>query len=387
MTEGQAPAGQVDARPRVLALLSRTFPSVGGHLAALDGLRGIALLLVVFSHASLIGIHMVPGIDMSGTGKTGVWLFFVLSSFLLMHQFLQLDATGRLDAREWWRYAWRRVLRIYPLYIVFLLVCWLSPLDHYMPPMSAREVVDHLLVRRGFWLTWSIAVELKYYLVLPLLVLAYLHVARRRFLPATAMAAAAIVLHDRLAPPYHAYALWTYIVIFMVGSWVAVAHHHAARHPRLRHRLRHVSAGAACVLFVLLMAMTPSVWSLVVDAAVPLNHWHRSFTLFALLWGALLFCLLQAPASLQAMFAWWPLRVFGVVSFSGYLWHGLLLANLDWLPFAEGHYARALVLLAVLLLISAASYLVIERPFLAIGRARRRAENAVGDAPAAPAAP
>lgn len=383
MTEGQAPAGKADARPRVLALLSRTFPSVGGHLAALDGLRGIALLLVVFSHASLIGIHMVPGIDMSGTGKTGVWLFFVLSSFLLMHQFLQLDATGRLDAREWWRYAWRRVLRIYPLYIVFLLVCWLSPLDHYMPPMSAREVVDHLLVRRGFWLTWSIAVELKYYLALPVLVLAYLHVARRRFGVATALAAAVVGVHAWLAPPYHPYALWTYFVIFMVGSWVAVAHHHAARHPHWRLRLQPLAAVAACALFVVLMAMTPSLWSRIVDAPVPLNHWHRSFTLFALLWGALLFCLLQSPGWLQAAFGWRPLRVFGVVSFSAYLWHGLLLANLDWLPFAEGDYARAPLLLAVLLVLSAASYLVIERPFLMIGRSRRRAVVARDEVPAA----
>src|SRR5690606_5151094 len=123
-----------------LGLLTRTFPSVGTHMAALDGLRGLALLLVVASHGSNMGLHFVPGVDMSGTGKTGVWLFFVLSAFLLMHQFLQLDAQGRLDAGEWWRYAWRRVLRIYPLYTVFLLACWLLPLQHQMPPMSAREV-------------------------------------------------------------------------------------------------------------------------------------------------------------------------------------------------------------------------------------------------------
>jgi hypothetical protein len=39
---------------------------------------------------------MIPGVDMSGS-KSGVWLFFVLSSFLLTHQFLTLDAEGRLD--------------------------------------------------------------------------------------------------------------------------------------------------------------------------------------------------------------------------------------------------------------------------------------------------
>ena len=149
-----------------------------------------------------LGMDIVPGLDMSGTGKTGVWLFFVLSSFLLMHQFLHLDARGRLGPREWWRYAWRRVLHIYPLYTVFLLACWLLPLQHQMPPMSAQEVLDHLTVRRAFWLTWSIAVELKYYLVLPLMVLLYIHVARRSFWAATVLCALAVGIREWLDPPF-----------------------------------------------------------------------------------------------------------------------------------------------------------------------------------------
>jgi len=371
-----------------LGFLTRTFPSVGAHMAALDGLRGIALLLVVASHGSHMGLHIVPGVNMAGTGKTGVWLFFVLSSFLLMHQFLHLDARGRLDGREWWRYAYRRVLRIYPLYIVFLLACWLLPLQHRMPPMSAQEVFDHLTLQRAYWLTWSIAVELKYYLVLPLMVLLYIHVARRRFWAATAMVAAAVATREWLDPPFHAYYLRTYIAIFFVGTWVAVARHHLGLHPAWAERLRLPAGVAACALFALAIAMTPSLWSLVQGVEVPFNRWHRSYTLYALLWGAFVLCLLQAPARLQAAFGWLPLRVFGVVSFSGYLWHGLLLDNLQWMPFAMDSYAAAATMLAVLVLISAASYALIERPFLRIGRSRRRSADAAdaADAAAPPAA-
>ncbi|MBJ6978171.1 MULTISPECIES: acyltransferase family protein [unclassified Luteimonas] len=354
-------------------MLTRTFPSVGTHMAALDGLRGLALLLVVASHGSNMGLHLVPGVDMSGTGKTGVWLFFVLSAFLLMHQFLHLDALGRLDAGEWWRYAWRRVLRIYPLYTVFLLACWLLPLQHQMPPMSAREVWDHLTLQRAFWLTWSIAVEFKYYLVLPLLVLAWIHVARRSFWAATVLAAAAIAAREWLAPEFHVFQLRTYIAIFLVGSWVAVAHHHLSRRPGWQAGLRGPAAVVACALFALAIAMTPSLWSLLRGAPVAVNHWHQSYTLYGLIWGGFMLALLQAPAWLQAGFGWLPLRVFGVVSFSGYLWHAIVLENLGWLPFPVGSPAAAATVLAVVVVVSVASYLVIEQPFLRLGRRRRAA--------------
>ena len=355
-----------------LGALTRTFPSVGAHLAALDGLRGIALLLVVASHGSNMGLHIVPGVDMAGTGKTGVWLFFVLSAFLLMHQFLHLDAQGRLDAGEWKRYAWRRVLRIYPLYAVFLLALWLLPLRHRMASMTGADVWAHLAVRDGDWHTWSIAVELKYYLVLPLVVLAYLHIARRGFWPATALTAAAIAAREWLDPAFHVFQLRTYIAIFLVGAWVAVAHHHLTQRPMLAARLRAPAAALACALFILAMAMTPSLWSQLRGVPVAPGHWHTAFTLYALVWGGFLLGLVQGPGWLQAAFGWLPLRVFGVVSFSGYLWHAVLLENLGWLPVSLDGPAAPAIVLAAILLVSVASYLAIESPFLRLGRRRAR---------------
>lgn len=357
-----------------LGILTRTFPSVGRHLAVLDGLRGIALLLVVASHGSNAGLHFIPGVDMSGTGKTGVWLFFVLSSFLLMHQFLHLDAQGRLDAREWGRYALRRVLRIYPLYTVFLLACWLLPLRHLMPPMSAREVWDHLTLQHADWLTWSIAVEFKFYLVLPVLVFAWIHVARRSFVAATALATAAVLAREWLAPEYHVFQLRSYIAIFLVGAWVAVAHFHLSRRPAWVAHARGPAAVLACALFALAIAMTPSLWSMIRGVPVSVGHWHQSFTLYALIWGGFVLALVQSPGWLQAAFGWLPLRVFGVVSFSGYLWHAVVLENMGWVPFRAGSGAAAAIVLAAIVAVSVVSYLLVERPFLRIGVRRRPVE-------------
>jgi peptidoglycan/LPS O-acetylase OafA/YrhL len=358
-----------------LRVLSRTFPSVGTHMAALDGLRGIAVLLVILSHASLSGIDMIPGVDMSGTGKSGVWLFFVLSSFLLMHQFLTLDAERRLDGAAWWRYAWRRLLRIYPLYVVFLLVCWLVPVKTLIPSMTGADVLVHLAVIDAQWHTWSIAVELKYYLLLPFLVLAYVHVARRRFIAATLLAGVGIGVREWLAPEFHVYALSTYLAIFLTGSWLAIAHRHLSEHSVSRSPVFRRACGVvALVLFALLMAMTPSIWGRLLDTAIPLNHWHRSYTLFALLWGGVLLGALHAPSVVQKAFAWLPLRVLGVVSFSAYLWHAIVLENLGWLP-DWGAGARAALVFAAIVVVSVVSYLLIERPFLRIGAKPRRVQT------------
>jgi peptidoglycan/LPS O-acetylase OafA/YrhL len=365
-----------------LRSLSRTFPSVGGHLAVLDGLRGIALLLVVFSHASLLGIDMIPGVDMSGTGKVGVWLFFVLSSFLLMHQFLHLDAAGRLDGRAWWRYAVRRLLRIYPLYTLFLLVCWLAPLR---TAITGADVLSHLAVVEGRWHLWSIAVEVKYYLLLPLLVLVYIHLARRSLALATLLTAAGIGVREWRAPEFDNDALWTYIAIFLAGSWVAIAHHYLAHRTQSREQvLRYVAAPAASALFLLLMVMTPSIWARLQEAAITPDHWHRSFTLFAMLWGAFLLSILQSPLWLQNVFAWLPLRVLGVISFSAYLWHPLVLVSMARLRFVDGGFAQALVAFVALVLVSAVSYVIIERPFLEIGRTLGARKTALRGADPAP---
>jgi peptidoglycan/LPS O-acetylase OafA/YrhL len=49
------------------------------HFSALNGLRGFAVLIVFFSHISNDNMHIFPNLDFSGIGKSGVYLFFILS--------------------------------------------------------------------------------------------------------------------------------------------------------------------------------------------------------------------------------------------------------------------------------------------------------------------
>jgi peptidoglycan/LPS O-acetylase OafA/YrhL len=160
------------------------------RIPELDGLRGIAISLVLIHHfvISLTSpasplynrwIHLV--LD---AAWTGVDLFFVLSGFLLGGILLDnRDARNVLAVF----YA-RRTLRIFPLYFAFLFAFALlqtfwhnkpaNQFEHPLPLWAYAVYIQNIFMARagnfGFnWLapTWSLAVEEQFYLILPLLML------------------------------------------------------------------------------------------------------------------------------------------------------------------------------------------------------------------------
>jgi peptidoglycan/LPS O-acetylase OafA/YrhL len=145
----------------VEALLEPT-PPLPSYLPALDGLRGIAIGLVLAMH-----FFAVPG------GWAGVELFFVLSGFLITR--ILLNTKSRADFFR--RFYARRVLRIMPIYYLTLavvsLVAW--------PTMKGR--IAWFLAYASNWVgllprmlvlplshTWSLATEEQFYLAWPLLI-------------------------------------------------------------------------------------------------------------------------------------------------------------------------------------------------------------------------
>lgn len=160
-------------------------PEAGGrpvYLAGLDGLRALAVGLVVMTHAAFLTGYVVTGGMVGriwGRGDFGVAIFFSLSGFLLYRALSAEEEGGGMDLRRYW---WRRVARILPAYWLTLAV--VSAFAH--PPL--RKVVTHATATQvyvadlgipGFTQSWSIATELAFYAVLPLIVLA-LRGPRRR---------------------------------------------------------------------------------------------------------------------------------------------------------------------------------------------------------------
>lgn len=150
------------------------------QMDSLDGLRGFAALVVVFSHTSNSGMFFLPFFDLRGIGKSGVFLFFLLSAFLLI---LPLLKKGRevLSFPVMSHYWQRRFFRIYPLYTAYLLLAVVSTLvigilfgkDGVGIPFALDwyGFFNHLTLQESKGVTWSIAVEFKFYFILPIFVL------------------------------------------------------------------------------------------------------------------------------------------------------------------------------------------------------------------------
>lgn len=165
------------------------------YVFGLDVVRASAVLLVVFS-------HMIPGVD--ALGMAGVELFFVLSGYLVGGLFLRAilqpaDSPGIILWR-FWRRRWARTI---PNYALFFMV-WLAvkpPIGMSVPEVMAYAVFLQNLIHpigRFFMISWSLAIEEWFYLVLPGATMGMLLLTRRPFL-SIGIVSAAIVAASAIA--------------------------------------------------------------------------------------------------------------------------------------------------------------------------------------------
>ena len=164
---------------------------VGQHYQAIDGLRGMAVLLVLWFHSSYFSYEMGP-VDFEGVtriyyffsmlGQTGVDLFFVLSGFLITG--ILLDT--RQNKNRLKNFYIRRSLRIFPLYYMAMIVFLFYLIVFKGETLFDFRTVSHLLYIQNwsssnsfdsFMLinhTWSLAVEEQFYLFWPVILFYFL---------------------------------------------------------------------------------------------------------------------------------------------------------------------------------------------------------------------
>jgi peptidoglycan/LPS O-acetylase OafA/YrhL len=177
----------VAARPAERAAPAR--PAVPGHQNALDGLRAAAAGAVLLAHVGVLTGYTFTGTPVSwvlSRGDAGVPVFFTLSGLLLYRPSAAAALSGT-PARSVVTYLRRRALRILPAYwaavLVALPVLNPGPARHIWPWVQYLLLVQNYAAHpwwaAGLAQTWSLVVEVSFYLVLPVLAAALTWVACR----------------------------------------------------------------------------------------------------------------------------------------------------------------------------------------------------------------
>jgi peptidoglycan/LPS O-acetylase OafA/YrhL len=367
------------------------------YVASLTGLRGVAALFVFVFHYG----YFNPGIRLDltipvvggalqfplGFGFAGVDLFFVLSGFLLALPFARAALTGSAQ-QPLKRYYKRRLLRVFPAYYAQLAIILMAgPWFLTWVPMDATSMFAHLFmffnigwepVRPMVGLWWTLPVELSFYLLLPLIAS---FMRPRRWL--------ILLLGGILVSML--YRLWSADHFAAVEGGVFLAASH------LPGSLPEFLMGASAALLVQWFDLRPgnrpaawvpdgifllgvtlvSVWFWKIVLPNGSHYWsgHWSMVIAPLVLGIAL--------SLIVISLYWGSRIgrilfanpvvyfLGLISYSLYLWHFVVLQQAGPL-FGETFtgmqgFPKFLFSLSIVVLVSAVSYFVFERPFFRLG--------------------
>ncbi|KWX68642.1 acyltransferase [Mycobacterium sp. NAZ190054] len=184
-------AGDVDTGGGLESVTTR------GRVASLTGIRAVAALLVVLTHAAYTTGKYPQGYVglVFSRMEIGVPIFFVLSGFLLFSPWTKSAAAGTPPPSVT-RYAWHRVRRIMPAYVVTVLAAYLVYHFRTAGPnpghtweglfrnLTLTQIyTDNYLyafLHQGLTQMWSLAVEVAFYVVLPALAYLLLVVLCRR---------------------------------------------------------------------------------------------------------------------------------------------------------------------------------------------------------------
>ena len=351
------------AADRAKAQGARTGAQPASYRPDIDGLRAVAVLLVLVFHG---GLAVFP------SGFIGVDIFFVISGYLTTSIILSAVARGDFSLGQFYV---KRLWRLQPAILALLIVTLAAASVLYLPKdfidfLKSEKYTSLLLSNQYFSKatdgyataeaatlpllhTWSLAIEWQWYIFLPLGLMALTrYLAPRQLKTAVLMltvAAIAVALFiAKTSPDKSYYAFLARIFELLIGSCAAV---YAAD----RQHLGRVSASVLglCALGVLLYGATQS---------IPTTAYPG--------YPAIVICLATAVlvsgqigqvGITSRLLSWSPLVFIGTISYSLYLWHWPVIAIVDYLGFEKTPAILAGYFIASFVL-GITSYYLIEKP-------------------------
>lgn len=347
------------------------------HLETIDFLRAVAILGVVLFHAVGV-ISPGPGWGDSGWkekfgwgdwafyGSYGVALFFVISGFCIHWGFL--NNSQHTTASFYWRRFWR----IYPPYMLAMVVLTAISLLHDRALGQPRTITitdfgAHALFIHNFFQFnvfygningsfWSLANEMQYYLLYPLLLMVRGRWGMRTvvYLALGLSVLLQVILRLRYGADFWLVDLWTfsYWYVWVLGMGMAEAFHRRER----------FFMGGRPLFYAVAMASGMVTW-------YRLTAFYLGFTLFGLALAMIFERMLWQPHPLDRVQR--ALIPLGLCSYSLYLWHQPLLIYGHEFASGKGLFFLCLtigVIVVVLLPMSWALYKWVELPSIALGK-------------------
>jgi peptidoglycan/LPS O-acetylase OafA/YrhL len=363
-------------RPQPLLWLPRQGERAHGSLVAgkharrrnLDGIRAIAVLAVFGTHAD---------VPWASGGWVGVDAFFVLSGYLITTLLLnEHDKTDSVSLKRFWA---RRMLRLWPALVGMLIVgCFTHGTGVYPVTLSAYVHVALLSVTYVYDFvtsylgaptstdlahTWTLGVEMYFYLLWPILLVFLLRKRRGLVVPSlialsVASVAATLILFQ-LKPTglEFYYAPHTQVLPILTGCLLAAVRHEGmlpAMGPRWGSGFAII--GLAGLLIRVGLVPTPSPYG-------------TSFYLpmlggTAATWLLLLGLDLNPDSFVSKLLSWEPLAALGMVSYGFYLYQSPMILSLGAHVLFVSFYGQTILILLMTIGASVASWFLIEQQFL-----------------------
>lgn len=415
-------------------------PAKSNHLAGLDTIRGIAVLFVVVYHcwalsntprfivaANVLGDFGSLYRFIAGMGL-GVDIFFVLSGFLLSlpwHKaYYRHTSTPRFSV-----YIRRRLQRIVPPYWFMLgivLLLWTNLLvgwEGVVSRVGVFNVFMHLIFMQellpisssSFGVNgalWTLTLEMTFYLVLPFFVhlfvgrrwiagmaltlggsLVYLYLVRYSLEPIVSAYTSTVAIYgvpESAIRVFLSHQFLGYLPEFGLG--MSLANYWIFRDMYPRHVwVSLLRSEAACVVATALGLL---VLAFSLYHVLDIEHsdfYYLTNSILAAAGCALLILGCQATSPvLQTIFRFLPLRFFGVIGYSVFLWHFPLIVNAERYPILANmtplmRFVTILLIISPLVLIAGSVlFLFIEKPFIENRDSIEKAQAQVESLPTTP---
>jgi len=341
------------------------------RVPGLDGIRAISIIVVFMNHSNLPQILL---------GPTGVTVFFFLSGYLITTLLrVEHERHGRINVGAFYL---RRAFRIMPpMYLTLAAAVAISATRVLADDLSTGGVTSSSLFATNYWIIyasrdglptgmnalWSLAVEEHYYLLFPLLYIVMLRWLPNRRVQAAVLGGLCVaMLGWRCYLQYVAHAGFDRIYLatdtrgdsILLGAILAIVANPAFDY---RHRMhsRHYWQCIAIGLILLSIARV----------LPPGEIQTIGYTIEGIACGALFTALIRKPDKWPGrILAWRPIAMLGVVSYSFYLTHRVILMLVA--KYAHvGTYPTAACAFALSVVVSYLMYRLVEKP---AARVRRR---------------